>query len=112
MAIAAAPFFPWLLTLIPLGLAAIVAWNLDFYRFLARVRGWFFAARVVPLHYIYYCCCGLSVVIAMVIWNAPSQRKQRAEALDDGLRKPPTGGNAVPAPNGKRAGKPSRWTKG
>jgi glycosyltransferase involved in cell wall biosynthesis len=56
MAVLAAPFFPWLLAAIPLGFASIVAWNLDFYRFLARVRGPLFAARVMPMHYVYYCC--------------------------------------------------------
>lgn len=109
-AVAGAPFAPWVLGFVPLGLAAIVLWNLDFYRFLSRVRGWTFAARVVPLHYIYYCCCGLSVAIAMGIWYAPSHRKQRADTRGDSLTKTHVGGAAVPAPNGHGARRKSRRT--
>ena len=35
-------------------LLAFVAWNRDFYRFFATHRGIVFAARVVPLHILYY----------------------------------------------------------
>src|SRR5579883_2746045 len=52
-----------------IGLAAIVALNRPFFAFLARRRGWRFAAAALPLHLLYYCCCGLSVVIAWAYWR-------------------------------------------
>jgi glycosyltransferase involved in cell wall biosynthesis len=60
--------WPALLGLLPLSLAAIVALNRDFYRFLARRRGLVFAVASTFLHLIYYCCCGASVVIAEALW--------------------------------------------
>ena len=51
------------------GLASIVALNRPFFAFLARRRGIAFACAALPLHLVYYCCCGLSVVIAMVHWQ-------------------------------------------
>ena len=43
----------WLAALLA-ALCAFVVWNRDFYRFFARHRGAWFAARVVPLHVAYY----------------------------------------------------------
>ena len=60
---------PWMLGLLPLSLAAIVALNGDFYRFLTRRRGLGFAMASAPLHFVYYCCCGASVVIALALWH-------------------------------------------
>jgi GT2 family glycosyltransferase len=50
-------------------LAAIVALNRSFFAFLGRRKGWRFACAALPLHMIYYGCCGLSVVIAMAHWQ-------------------------------------------
>ena len=36
--------------------------NLDLYRFYLKRRGLWFALRVVPMHWVYFLCCGLSVV--------------------------------------------------
>jgi glycosyltransferase involved in cell wall biosynthesis len=47
------PRLLWLAALV-VALLAFVAWNRDFYRFFARQRGIVFAARVVPLHVLYY----------------------------------------------------------
>ena len=66
------------------GLAAIVALNRAFFAFLARRKGWRFACAALPLHLVYYCCCGLSVVIAMAHWrlgrfrNAPARPDRAA----------------------------------
>ena len=49
-------------------MAAIVLLNIGFFAFLARRKGLVFAAAALPLHLIYYCCCGLSVVIAESFW--------------------------------------------
>jgi hypothetical protein len=61
-----------------LGLAGIVALNRRFFTFLSRRRGWGFAASTLPLHVVYYCCCGLSVVIAMVHWRLVRPGRARA----------------------------------
>jgi len=34
--------------------SALLALNLDLYRFFKRKRGWFFVVRVIPLHWLYY----------------------------------------------------------
>ena len=55
------------------GSAAIVWLNRDFYRFLGRRKGSGFAAASVPLHLLYYCCCGVSVLIALFQWHVLSR---------------------------------------
>jgi hypothetical protein len=103
-----------LLAIVPLGLAAIVGMNLDFYRLLARRHGWTFAISAVPLHYVYYCCCGLSVLIAEAIWRFPARRPKVAEPADApaaGIRKDQPGGTPVPLPSADRVRRPTRWTQ-
>jgi GT2 family glycosyltransferase len=76
----AAPWQPALLT-VPLGaLAMIVALNRSFYRFLARRQGLPFVIASIPLHVIYFGCCGLSVVIALAIWSIQSYHLRLAAA--------------------------------
>jgi hypothetical protein len=109
-----APWAPGALAAIPVTFAAIVVLNGDFYRFLARRRGWAFALAAVPLHFVYYCCCGLSVVIAECLWRVPSlTRESRAAEAPRALRKDPAGGAPGPAPGASatRVRRPSRWTK-
>jgi glycosyltransferase involved in cell wall biosynthesis len=81
----ASPWLPPMIGLFPASLAAIVALNRDFYRFLARRRGLAFAVASTALHIIYYCCCGASVVIAEALWLASR-----------------TSIEASPAPSGRR----------
>ena len=49
--------------------AAIVGLNRRFYAFLARTRGLGFATACLPLHLVYFACCGLSVVLAAFLWH-------------------------------------------
>ncbi len=69
------------------GIAAIVAINREFFAFLKRRRGWRFACAGLPLHLVYYCCCGLSVVIAMAYWQL--SRIRTAPARPDRAAVPP-----------------------
>ena len=118
LAVLAAPFFPWLLLALPAGIAAQVGWNAEFYRFLARRRGWRFAVAAVPLHYVYYGCCGVSVLIALTYWHLAYRR---ASAHSTGLdpltppsivrRDPAEPATSVPKPNTTRAGRPAPWTR-
>jgi GT2 family glycosyltransferase len=89
------------------GLAAIVALNREFFAFLARRRGWRFACASLPLHLAYYCCCGLSVVIAMAYWHLGRFRDDRPD-------RPSTDRAAVPAPHlaSERRPAPSAPTRG
>ncbi|HWP43532.1 MAG TPA: glycosyltransferase family A protein [Blastocatellia bacterium] len=40
---------------------AVTALNIDFYRYFASRSGWWFAARVMPMHWLYFVYCGFSV---------------------------------------------------
>src|SRR5262249_6930452 len=74
--------------------------NLSFFAFLARRRGWLFAAAAVPLHLLYYCCCGLSVVIAAAHWRIrrPATVLPRVDpAAEVGVR------SAGPVPHGTQS---------
>jgi glycosyltransferase involved in cell wall biosynthesis len=64
-------FFPSLLAIVAAAPAVVLALNWPFYRFLDRKRGIAFAAASVPLHLVYFACCGLSVAIALGYWYAP-----------------------------------------
>lgn len=91
---AASPVWPALLVLAAAGVSLIVALNEPFYRFLARKRGLPFAVACVPLHLLYYGCCGTSVVLALAYWHLFCKRRRQA------------GGN-VPAPWVFRLRRPS-----
>jgi len=100
---------PWLLASLPASLAAIVALNLDFYRFLARRRGRIFAVASAPLHLVYYCCCGASVVIALAIWHLAT-RTADEPAPAPNLRLDPAEADApaAPHPTTRRRRSPTR----
>lgn len=68
---------PHAVGLFVLNLAVMATVNRGFYRFLAQRQGWLFALRALPLHYLYFCCCGLSVVLAFVIHHAPRRRVRK-----------------------------------
>jgi hypothetical protein len=66
------PFFPPAAIVTVLALASIIALNRPFFGFLLRRKGLAFTCAAVPLHLIYYFCCGLSVAIAQYYWMAKS----------------------------------------
>lgn len=104
---------PELLGVVAACLAAIVVVNRSFYTFLARRRGWTFAASSVALHYLYYCCCGVSVLIALAFWHFSGRRRFGAAAQHlpaISLRRDSADGTMVPGPSTARARRPSRWT--
>jgi glycosyltransferase involved in cell wall biosynthesis len=79
-----------------IGLVSLAIWNRSFYAFLARRRGWGFALKAFPLHYLYFCCCGVSVVLALAIRNLPRARLARQQ--DARVRTEAAEAAAVPAP--------------
>jgi hypothetical protein len=72
--------FPGAVVGLLFGLAAIVALNFDFFAFLARRRGPFFAVAALPLQVLYYCCCGFSVLIAQLYWQLQSREQERTRS--------------------------------
>ncbi|MDB5349811.1 MAG: glycosyl transferase [Planctomycetota bacterium] len=91
--------------LVPLAaLVWIAILNRDFYRFLARKRGWGFAFAAFPLHYAYFCCCGASVALALVVKNLPRFGQMRPR--NTSVRTEP-GETAVPAPKTSTSNSPS-----
>jgi GT2 family glycosyltransferase len=75
-----APIEPASLLLAAIGPAAVILLNVRFYRFLARRIGCMRALASVPLHLLYFCCCGVSVAIALTIWLL--QRRARQPIAD------------------------------
>lgn len=78
------------LTLIPaaaLGVA-VTSLNFDFYRFFAAHSGVWFALRVAPLHWLYFCYCGFSVVWGTLLHyleGAPSGPPAAVRSLSSDL---------------------------
>ncbi len=69
---------PWAAVAAGAGVASIVALNHKFFRFLHERGGLFLACASVPLHMLYYCSCGLSVVIALYLWHTRPLAVERA----------------------------------
>jgi hypothetical protein len=94
-----------------LGSAGVVWLNRDFYRFLGRCKGPVFAAASLPLHLLYYTCCGVSVVIALFQWHVLS--RVTASRLSGATRhnRVDRGVKPIPRPILARiAGRLARWT--
>jgi GT2 family glycosyltransferase len=89
---------------------AIIGLNRDFYSFLRRRRGAGFALASLPLHLIYYTCCGVSVVLALVQWHALKWSSIMKSASPH--MRVDRGGKLVPRPVLSRvARRLSRWTR-
>ncbi len=50
--------------------AALIALNLDYYRWMAARRGWRFAAQVFPVHLLHHLCNGVSFAIGSFLFVA------------------------------------------
>lgn len=112
LALIGAWWLPWLLMIVAAGPAAIVALNASFYRFLLRKRGVGFAIGSVPLHLVYYGCCGLSVLIALVLWQYSARPAIDEMAVNGGsIRRrdaAEVAGQPATRPATRRS---SRWTR-
>ncbi len=88
-------------------LGLIIALNAGFYRFLASRRGWRFAMASILLHYVYFCSCGMSVVIALGLWHLILRHD---EPQSTNIRKDPpeSAGGTRTRP---WAWRPSRWIR-
>ncbi len=94
-----------------LGSAAIVWLNRGFYRFLGRRKGPGFAAASLPLHLLYYTCCGVSVLIALFQWHVLSRVPASLSAGATRRERVDRGSKPIPRPILARiAGRLARWT--
>ena len=111
LAVGLIPWAPWSTAVSGLGSAAIIGLNRDFYRFLLRRRGPALALLSVPLHLVYYTCCGVSVAIALVQWHVRRLTSRSSVERGAGSKRPDRGTVAVPRPFLSRiAGRLARWT--
>lgn len=67
LSVPAALFYPLAWVATGLFVVAALLFNLDFYRYFAARRGWGFALRTVPLHWLYFLYCGISVVAGTLL---------------------------------------------
>ena len=116
LALLAAPLWPASLLMVPVALAMIVALNFGFYRFLAKEKGLAFSVASIPLHYVYYCSCGVSVIIALGLWKLSGKSLASAVAEPSlnstgEVRKDPANETSVPQPKTSWAWRPSRWIR-
>ncbi|MGC8642373.1 MAG: glycosyltransferase family 2 protein [Isosphaeraceae bacterium] len=104
---------PWSmlgLLVVALGSSVIVWLNRDFYRFLVRCRGIGFALASLPVHLVYFTCCGLSVLIALFPWYILSRVTPGASGGSMGARVD-AAARPIPRPFLARlAGRLARWT--
>jgi glycosyltransferase involved in cell wall biosynthesis len=62
-------------------LLTVTALNWNFYRYFAERKGWWFAARVLPLHWVYFLYCGVSAAVGSLLHyvsregSTPSRRQ-------------------------------------
>jgi len=52
--------------------------NLDFYRYFLTRRGIWFTLRVLPLHWLYFWYCGISVVVGTLLYFITDREKKAA----------------------------------
>ncbi len=102
---------PWAGAAGLIGLGEIVVLNRAFLGFLVRRKGLAFALAALPLHLVYYCCCGLSVVIAQYYWYT-KRPNQGSVSAAPGTRTD-RGAASIPRPTVARwASRLSRWRAG
>jgi glycosyltransferase involved in cell wall biosynthesis len=90
----ASPFMPAAAFGTGFSLVAILALNRDFFEFLGRRKGFAFACSAFPLQVLYYCSCGMAVLIALALWYTQSRREQSPgiphhERVDRGAKRVP-----------------------
>ena len=109
--------WPWLLAAVAAYPVAVVGLNRAFYAFLVKRRGLAFAAASVPLHFVYYVCCGVSVVIALTYWHLSKHGRAAAVAAPAPgpaagrfARRDGAAGGAATGPITSRPGRPTTWT--
>jgi hypothetical protein len=116
LALLLAIWLPGLLVVAAACPLVVVGLNRSFYTFLARKRGVGFAVGSIPLHLVYYGCCGMSVVLALLLWHlAPRATQTRGTVAAPppkaiGKRQE-AGARLGRGPRLFRLWRPTRWTR-
>lgn len=114
IALVLTPWQPWFLAVVLVCLMIVVWLNGAFYRFLAKKRGVGFAAGSVPLHLVYYGCCGVSVLLALALWHTRNWGPAAQGAVTGPMairRNRKAGEAAGKGPRSSRLRRPTRWTR-
>jgi GT2 family glycosyltransferase len=69
LTLAAAIVWPWMLAASALLVAALLSLSWSYYKYFARQRGLWFAARVFPLHVVHHLCNGVSFVCGSALFT-------------------------------------------
>jgi GT2 family glycosyltransferase len=75
LTMASALWFPAAWVAAVLLICVVTALNRDFYRYMASKRGWWFALRVIPLHWLYFGYCGICFVAGAALYYARDARR-------------------------------------
>jgi GT2 family glycosyltransferase len=76
--------------------AILVVLNIDYYRWLARQRGTWFAIKAIPAHFVHHLCNGFSFAAGTVLWLASRAGVSLPGALPTTVWK----GRSAPGPSG------------
>jgi glycosyltransferase involved in cell wall biosynthesis len=80
-------WWPWALIGAALAAITVTVLNVDLYRFFATRRGLLFAARALLFHWLYFICCGLSVIIGTLRFHCTSRhapdRPERSDVSEE-----------------------------
>lgn len=105
-----APFAPIAGGLFAVNVIVQAVLNRTFYGFLVRRRGWAFLIAAFPLHFLYFCCCGLSVAVALVLKLLLTRRTEAARPPVP-LRRDQAEITTFPRPRIGEVRRPSRWNQ-
>jgi glycosyltransferase involved in cell wall biosynthesis len=68
-------WWPWMLFCTVAAIIAVTLLNIDLYRFFVSRRGWWFAIKSLFLHWLYFGCCGISVIVGTLRFYICGWRK-------------------------------------
>jgi GT2 family glycosyltransferase len=68
-------WWPWTLIGTAAAFMAVRLVNMELYRFFASCRSLWFAIKSLPFHWLYFGCCGVSVIIGTVQFYASGRQK-------------------------------------
>ncbi|MBW8041913.1 MAG: glycosyltransferase [Planctomycetes bacterium] len=70
-------WWPWAMIGTAVTLISVMLLNIELYRFFASRRGLWFATKSLLLHWLYFGCCGVSVIAGTVRFYASGRRDDR-----------------------------------
>jgi hypothetical protein len=68
-------WWPWALIGATAAIIVVTLLNIELYRFFVSRRGWWFAIKSLFLHWLYFGCCGISVIVGTLRFYICGWRK-------------------------------------